>query len=107
MTPSTRCISFGCTEKQRTDGERTHHAAETEQQELIAIRQGKYSLTEIQELGGQLESEALAAQATSRLPDEVDRDAISEIIADTQLRFWHSQGIADSPLAHDRHGAKY
>jgi len=45
--------------------------------ELIEIRRGKYSLTEIRELGAQLESEALAAQATSSLPDEVDRDAIS------------------------------
>jgi hypothetical protein len=42
---------------------------------LIEIRRGKYSLSEIRELGAQLESEALAAQATSPLPDELDRDA--------------------------------
>src|SRR5271167_688557 len=56
--------------------------------ELIEIRRGKYSLTEIQELGIQLESEALAAQATSPLPEEVDRDAISRLLADAHLRFW-------------------
>jgi predicted nucleotidyltransferase len=56
--------------------------------ELIEIRRGKYSLAEIKELGGQLESEALAAQATSPLPDAVDRDAISGLLADAHLRFW-------------------
>lgn len=56
--------------------------------ELVEIRRGKYSLAEIQELGVQLESEALAAQATSPLPDEVDRDAISRLLADAHLRFW-------------------
>jgi len=56
--------------------------------QLIEIRGGKYSLTEIRELGEQLESEALAAQATSLLPDEVDRDAISRLVADAHLRFW-------------------
>jgi uncharacterized protein len=58
--------------------------------ELIQIRAGKYSLAEIQELGAQLESEALAAQATSPLPDEVDRDAISRLLADVHLRFWRA-----------------
>jgi hypothetical protein len=56
--------------------------------ELIDIRKGKYSLTEIRELGAQLESEALAAQVTSPLPDDVDRDAISKLLAETHLRFW-------------------
>jgi predicted nucleotidyltransferase len=56
--------------------------------ELIEIRRGKYSLLEIQELGRQLESEAFAAQAASPLPDKVDRDAISRLIADVHLRFW-------------------
>lgn len=60
-------------------------------EELIAIRRGKYSLAEIQELSAQLESEALAAQATSPLPDAVDRDAISRLLAETHLRFWNSQ----------------
>ena len=60
--------------------------------ELIEIRRGKDSLTEIRELGAQLESEALAAQATSPLPDEVDRDAISRLLADAHLRFWSASG---------------
>jgi predicted nucleotidyltransferase len=59
--------------------------------ELIEIRQGKYSLSDIQELGIQLESEALAAQATSPLPDRVDRNAISRLLADVHLRCWNGQ----------------
>jgi hypothetical protein len=55
---------------------------------LVEIRKGKYSLSEIRQLGAQLESEALAAQATSPLPDKVDRDAISRLLADAHLRFW-------------------
>ncbi len=56
--------------------------------ELIEIRKGKYSLTEIRELGAQLESEALAAQATSTLPDKVNRDAIDHLLAEAHLQFW-------------------
>lgn len=56
--------------------------------ELVAIRMGKYSLAEIQELGRQLESEALAAQATSPLPDRVDRDAISSLVTGVHLQLW-------------------
>jgi predicted nucleotidyltransferase len=57
-------------------------------QELIEIRSGKYSLSEIRELGAQLQSEALAAQASSPLPEKVDRDAISTLLTDAHLRFW-------------------
>jgi uncharacterized protein len=56
--------------------------------ELVEIRKGQYSLSEIRQLGEQLESEAPAAQATSPLPDKVDRDAISWLLADAHLRFW-------------------
>ena len=62
--------------------------------ELIEIRKGKYSFSEIRELGAQLESEALATQASSPLPDEVDRDAINVLLADTHLRFWGTSGSA-------------
>jgi uncharacterized protein len=58
--------------------------------ELVEIRQGKYSLSEIQQLGAQLESEALAAQAASPLPDKINRDAISALIADVHLQYWNS-----------------
>jgi hypothetical protein len=60
--------------------------------ELIEIRKGKYSLAEIRELAAQLESEALAAQATSTLPDKVDRDGINRLLADAHLQFWSSSG---------------
>jgi uncharacterized protein len=56
--------------------------------ELIEIRRGKYSLSQIQELGQQLESEALAAQANSPLPDSVDRDAISRLLTQIHLQLW-------------------
>src|SRR2546430_426940 len=56
--------------------------------ELIEIRKGKYSLSEIRQMGTQLEAEALAAEATSPLPDTVDRDAISGLLAEVHLRFW-------------------
>ena len=56
--------------------------------ELVEIRKGKYSLSEIRELGAQLESEVLAAQARSPLPDRADRDAISQLIAKVHLEFW-------------------
>src|SRR5256885_15197732 len=56
--------------------------------ELVEIRKGKDSLTEIQQLGAQLESEALAAQAISPLPDKADRDGISGLLAEVHLRFW-------------------
>jgi uncharacterized protein len=59
-------------------------------QELIEIRNGKYSLVEIRELGALLESEALTAHKSSPLPDQIDRDAISKLIANVHLRFWSS-----------------
>ena len=55
--------------------------------ELVEIRRGKYSLTELQELGLQLESEALAAQTTSPLPACVERDAIRKLLAEVHLEF--------------------
>jgi uncharacterized protein len=59
-----------------------------DREELVEIRKGKYSLSQIQELGAQLESEALAAQARSPLPEAVDRKGISRLIADVHLQFW-------------------
>ena len=57
-------------------------------QELIEIRRGKYTLSEIRQLGAQLESEALASQARSSLPAKVDREAISNLLSAVQLEFW-------------------
>jgi predicted nucleotidyltransferase len=59
-------------------------------EELIEIRRGKYSLHEIRELGAQLESEALAAEASSTLPDKVDREGINRLLAEAHLQFWTS-----------------
>jgi hypothetical protein len=42
---------------------------------MLEIRDGKYSLTELQEWGAQL-----AAQANSPLPDAVAREAINELM---------------------------
>ena len=58
--------------------------------ELVQIRSGRYSLAEIRQLGAQLESEALAAHETSPLPDKVDKEAISTLLADAHLRFWNA-----------------
>jgi hypothetical protein len=62
--------------------------------ELIEIRKGKYSLTEIQELGRQLEIEALAAQTNSPLSDTVDREAISNLLTDVQLQLWSESSLS-------------
>jgi hypothetical protein len=59
-------------------------------EELVAIRMGKYTLSELQNLGAQLESEALVAQATSPLPDQVDREAINKLLANAHLKFWNA-----------------
>jgi len=55
---------------------------------LVAIRQGKYKLSEIEAMGKQLESEALAAQAASALPHAVDLDTVSDLITKVYLGFW-------------------
>ena len=59
-----------------------------ENEELVAIGNGKYSLSEFKELFLQLRSDALAAQAISPLPDAVDRHAISELLAEAHLNSW-------------------
>jgi hypothetical protein len=56
--------------------------------ELIAIRQGKYKLSEIREMANQLELEAVTAGAKSLLPDKIDRDRISKIISEVYLEYW-------------------
>ncbi len=58
---------------------------------LIAIRQGKYKLSQIEEMGKQFEAEAQAAQAKSRLPEAVDLNAISGLIAGVYMSFWTAQ----------------
>ena len=55
---------------------------------LISIREGKYKRSEIEEMGKQLETEALAAQEHSPLPERVDLSAVSELITQVYLDFW-------------------
>lgn len=62
-----------------------------DKEELIQIRKGKYTLRQIQEVARQLESDALNAQATSPLPEKVDRGAISKLIAEIHLNFWNEK----------------
>jgi hypothetical protein len=59
---------------------------------LVAIREGKYARSEIEEMGRQLESEAQAAQATSPLPERVDLNAITSLITSVYLDFGGEYG---------------
>lgn len=62
--------------------------------ELIAIRQGKYTLSEIRAMGRQLEADALAASDRSPLPARIDRDAISKIVATAYQDFWEERNLS-------------
>lgn len=55
---------------------------------LISIREGKYTRGEIERMGKQLEAEALAAQKTSPLPEEVNLAAVSEVVTTVYMEFW-------------------
>jgi uncharacterized protein len=57
---------------------------------LIAIRNGKYRRSEIEEMGKQLQTDAAAAQARSPLPDSVDLQRVSELITEIYLDFWNA-----------------
>jgi uncharacterized protein len=57
---------------------------------LKDIRRGKYKLTEINQMGDQLNSEVLAAAERTALPEKVDRAKISELIANIHLDFYRS-----------------
>jgi predicted nucleotidyltransferase len=55
---------------------------------LIAIREGKYKRSEVEEMGKQLEAESLAAMENSHLPERVDLDAVTKLITGVYLDFW-------------------
>ncbi len=57
---------------------------------LVAIRQGKYKLHEIEDMGKQLQAEATAAQETSPLPQKVDLQAVTKLITGVYLDFWRT-----------------
>jgi hypothetical protein len=56
---------------------------------LIAIRQGEYVLSEIEEMGKRLEADALTAQEKSTLPEAVNLDEITNLITEVYLSFWN------------------
>jgi hypothetical protein len=78
---------------ERTNGTGRITSPRPNRDELMEIRKAKYSLREIQELAQQLESEALAAQATSPLPGKVDREAVSRLLTDVQLHHWNAAPV--------------
>ncbi len=55
---------------------------------LISIREGRYKRSEIEDMGKQLETEALAAHDRSPLPERVDLDAVSKLITQVYIEFW-------------------
>ena len=57
---------------------------------LVAIRQGRYKLFEVEQMGKQLHAEAMAAQETSPLPQMVNLRAVTKLIAEVYLDFWRA-----------------
>jgi uncharacterized protein len=55
---------------------------------LVEIRRGKYKLSEIEQMGKQLQAEASAAQEHSPLPDAVDTKSVTGLITQVYLQFW-------------------
>jgi uncharacterized protein len=58
---------------------------------LIAIREGKYKRSEVEQMGRELQADALEAQQRSPLPDRVDLSAVSKLITDVYMEFWTSR----------------
>ena len=56
--------------------------------QLIDIRLGKYTLSQIRDMGRTLEAEAISAMEKSSLPPAINREAVSEIIAEVYQAFW-------------------
>jgi uncharacterized protein len=59
--------------------------------ELVAIRHGKYTLSEIKQLAEQLKHEAEMAQKDSPLPDQIDRAEISRRLTEAYQSHWKSR----------------
>ncbi|MGA9885047.1 MAG: nucleotidyltransferase domain-containing protein [Candidatus Acidiferrales bacterium] len=55
---------------------------------LIDIRQGKYTLPEIEQMGQELNADAIAAQEKSPLPESVDTQVVSRLVTEIYLDFW-------------------
>lgn len=59
--------------------------------ELIEIRLGKYALSEVVAKAKQLQREAIEAKERSSLPESVDREEVSHLIASVYQDFWQVQ----------------
>jgi hypothetical protein len=55
---------------------------------LKDIRRGKYKLNDVVQMANDIQAEAIEAQKTASLPDKVDRNKLSELIADIHLEFY-------------------
>src|SRR5208282_4508144 len=55
---------------------------------LIAVREGKYDIEFLKEMTDHLFHDLDVAQAESSLPDQVDREAISQFLTKFYLRIW-------------------
>jgi hypothetical protein len=58
---------------------------------LVAIRNGKYKLSEIEATGKELQAETYAAQQKSPLPNAAIHEAVTQLITGVYLDFWNSQ----------------
>jgi uncharacterized protein len=56
---------------------------------LVAIRHGKYKLSEIEGMGTELQAGTLSAQQKSPLPDSVNQEALTQLITGVYLDFWN------------------
>jgi uncharacterized protein len=64
-----------------------------EREMLIDIRKGKWAMSDFLAYAKQLEAEALAAQATSPLPDQVDRNKISALVSRAYREHWNCRNL--------------
>jgi len=58
---------------------------------LVEIRNGKYTQSEIEAMGKELQAEAIQAQSTSPLPEAVDLEVVSKLVTKIYLAFWNSR----------------
>jgi hypothetical protein len=62
-----------------------------ERELLIGVRQGAWSLERFQAEAAALKADAERAAAESRLPERVDVQAISALVARVHLEWWHQR----------------
>jgi hypothetical protein len=62
------------------------------QQELIRIREGKWSLAEVESHAAEMRQRCQDSLKTSELPSDIDREKVSKFIADLYLKHWQATG---------------